>query len=76
MEINGKPRIILWFVSNDGRYFNGAINILERQFNGIEIVGVTAGQQIFIADGLGRTIPFIPLNVLAQNGGGMTFFLL
>ena len=42
MEINGRPRIVIWIVSDDGRYIVNAINILERQHNGVEILGVTA----------------------------------
>ena len=78
MEINGKPRIIIWFVSNDGRFIGGAVNILTRQFNGVEIIGVTADQQISIKDGAGKILPFIPLNELVQTGtgGGMTSYLL
>ena len=45
MEINKKPRIIIWFVSDDGRYIGGALNILERQHNGVEILGATATHQ-------------------------------
>ena len=64
--MGSKPRIIIWFVSNDERFIGGALNILERQFNGIEIVGVTATQKISIED-----IPFIPFNEISVNGGGV-----
>ena len=64
-----KPRIIIWFVSNDGRFIGGAINILTRQFNGVDIIGVTAAQQISIKDGAGKVLPFIPLNEISMNGG-------
>ena len=65
MAINGKPRIVTWFVSNDGRFIGGALNILERQFNGVDIVGVTATQKINVDN-----LPFIPLNELNLNAGG------
>ena len=42
------PRIIIWFVSNDERYIGGAVNILTRQFNGVDIIGVTAAQKISV----------------------------
>ena len=72
MEINKKPRIIIWFVSDDGRYIGGALNILERQHNGVEILGATATQKINV-----NNLPFIPLNEISLNGGGsMTFFSL
>ena len=72
MAINGKPRVVIWFVSNDGRFIGNAVNILERQFNGIETVGVTAGQKISVTDATGKVLPFIPLNEISLNGGGMT----
>ena len=62
-----KPRIIIWFVSNDRRFINSALNILAQQHNGIEIVGVTATQKISI-----NNFPFLPLNEISLNGGGMT----
>ncbi len=76
MEINGKPRIVVWFVSNDTRFISHAINILGNQFNGIDIVGVTANNKIEINDNQGRAVPFIPLQELANNGGGGTMFFL
>lgn len=54
-------KILLWVVSNDGRFFNCALNILERQHNGIELVGVTASNPIQLAKD-GKSIPFIPLS--------------
>ena len=65
------PRIIIWFVTNDGRYIVKAGNILEQQFNGVEIVGITANEKISINE-----VPFIPLNEISMNGGGMTLYLL
>ena len=66
-----KPRIIIWFVSNDDRFIIGAVDILTRQFNGVEIIGITAIEKIF-----SDKLPFIPLNEISMNGGGMTSFLL
>ena len=63
MQLNGKPRIVIWFVSNDGRFIDDALNILMRQFNGVDIVGVTSAEKIFIDD-----VPFIPLNEIGGNG--------
>ena len=76
MAINGKPRIVVWVVSNDNRFIGGALNILERQFNGVELVGVTANVKIVATDNHGRAVSFIPLQELSGNGGGMIFFLL
>ncbi|MBQ7476107.1 MAG: DUF1919 domain-containing protein [Selenomonadaceae bacterium] len=75
MAINGKPRVVIWFVSNDGRFIGNAVNILERQFNGIETVGVTAGQKISVTDATGKVLPFIPLNEISLNGGGYDVLL-
>lgn len=68
-------KVMLWVVSNDGRFFNGALNILERQHNGIELVGVTAAAPIQLAKD-GRNVPFVPLDKLIAWGGVMTFSLL
>lgn len=67
-------KILLWVVSNDGRFFQGALNILERQHNGIELVGLTAHVPINIAFN-GKNIPFVPLDKLDAVGGCMTFYL-
>ena len=71
MAIEGKPRVIVWFVSTDGRFIMNAVNILERQFNGIETLGVTATQKISVTDATGKVLPFIPLNEISMNGGGV-----
>ncbi len=60
-------KTLLWVVSNDGRFFQGALNILERQHNGIELVGVTAGAPIGIVKD-GKQIPFIPLAEVDRGG--------
>lgn len=59
-------KILLWVVSNDGKFFNGALNILERQHNGIELVGVTANVPIQLTQD-GKKISFIPLNEVARE---------
>ncbi len=65
--MSDKPRILIWFVSNDGRFIDGALNTLERQFNGVDIIGVTAAEKFFIDD-----LHFIPINELGGRwGGGM-----
>ena len=64
--MNIKPRVIIWFVSNDGRFINSALNILAQQHNGIEIIGVTATQNISV-----NNLPFLPLNEISLNRGGV-----
>ena len=59
-------KILLWVVANDGRFFNGALNILARQHGGIEFVGVTASAPIQLATG-DKKIPFIPLTEVART---------
>ena len=59
-------KILLWVVSNDGRFFNGAINILERQHNGVDLVGITANVPIQLAKN-GEKVNFIPLNEVYQE---------
>ena len=65
-----KPRIIIWFVSNDGRFIGNAVNILTRQFNGVDIIGITATQKISV-----NNLPFMPLNEISLNGGGYDIIL-
>ncbi len=67
-------KILLWVVANDGRFFNGALNILARQHAGIDIVGVTASAPIQLATG-GKKIPFIPLAEVGRVGGGYDVLL-
>lgn len=64
-------KILLWVVSNDGRFFNGAINILERQHNGIDLVGITANAPIQLTKN-DKKVNFIPLAEV--NGGGSLIF--
>lgn len=61
-------KILLWVVSNDGRFFNGAMQILERQHNGIDLVGVTANVPIQLTKN-GEKVNFIPFAEV--NGGGV-----
>ena len=60
-------KILLWVVSQDGRFLNGALKILERQHNGVEVVGVTAGVPIQLVKD-GKKVDFIPLDKV--DGGG------
>ena len=64
LETGGKPRIIIWLFSDDGRYIVDALNILAQQHNGIEILGVTATQNISV-----NNLPFLPLNEISLNRG-------
>ena len=66
MRINGKPRVIIWVVSGDGRFLVPALEILSRQFNGLSVLGVTATQKISVDN-----LPFIALNEISLNGGGV-----
>ena len=66
MAIKEKPRIIIWFVSDDGRFIGNAVNILAQQHNGIEILGVTSAQKFSV-----NNLPFIPLNEIFLNRGGV-----
>ena len=60
-------KILLWVVSNDGRFFNGAMQILERQHNGVDLVGITANAPIQLTKN-DKKVNFIPLAEV--NGGG------
>ena len=63
-------KILIWFVSKDSRFFKNAINILEKQHNGLEVVGVTASEPIQLNTGE-KIVPFIPLNEISRLGGGV-----
>ena len=67
-------KIMLWVVSKDNGFLDGALNILERQHNGIELVGVTAEAPIQIAKD-GRNVPFVPLDKIIAWGGVMMYCL-
>ncbi len=60
-------KTLLWVVSNGGRFFQGAMNILEHQHNGLEVVGVTAGAPIRLTKN-GKIVPFVSLSEV--DGGG------
>jgi len=60
-------KVLVWVVSNNDRFFQGAMNILERQHNGVEIIGVTADIPLQLAKD-GKAIPFIPLNKIEWGG--------
>ena len=63
-------KVLIWVVSEDTRFFNSAITILERQHNGVELVGLTAIQEIELFKG-GKNVlnvPFIPLGKLTGEG--------
>ena len=59
-------KILLWFVSNDVRFLDTATKILERQHNGIEIVGVTANVSIKLQRD-GKNLPFVLLSEVAAQ---------
>ena len=61
-------KVLAWVVSNDGRYFKSAVNILERQHKGVDLVGVTANKEFSLQKD-GKKIPFIPLAELKRFGG-------
>ena len=65
-------KVLIWIVSNDSRFFQGAMSILERQHNGLEVIGVTANEEIGLVKD-GRNVPFIPLARL--TGGGFDIIL-
>ena len=51
-------KVLAWVVSNDSRFLNGALNILERQYNGLEVVGITANNPIQLARN-GKIVPTV-----------------
>ena len=63
-------KVFVWFVSKDGRFFQNAMSILERQHGGLEVVGVTAATPVQLNQG-DKIIPFVPLAEVATAGGGM-----
>ena len=46
-------RVLIWQVSNETQFRDKAIKILERQHNGIEIVGEAVNEDIAKVDGGG-----------------------
>ena len=67
-------KILMWVVSNDGRFFQAATNILERQHNGVEVVGVTAAAPLQLSKD-GKKIPFVPLAEANTWGGSYDVLL-
>ena len=55
-------KIFLWVVSKDTRFLKDAIKILERQHNGIEIVGKAIGLSAFQVS---RSISIVSYNARA-----------
>lgn len=71
MEIEGTPRILVWLFSPHLQFLNPAMNVLERQFGKLEVLGITGEQQFDIVDSGGKKVPFIPLTAAIGNGGGV-----
>ena len=69
MEIEGTPRIIVWFAAPDVQFLNPATNILRRQFGNFDVIGMTGEQPLKITLE-GKNIPFM------ATGVGTTFSLL
>lgn len=60
-------KVLVWQVSDNKQYLDDALKILERQHNGIELVGVTADAETsFVYEG--RNVTFVPLAEV--DGGG------
>lgn len=62
-------KIFLWFVSTDTSHLEGAIKILERQHNGLEIVGAAASGEISEIDRRGDfdVLLFVGTRGMATN---------
>lgn len=58
-------KVLIRVVSEDTSFFNGAITILERQHNGVELVGLTSVREIGLAKD-GRNVPFLPLDKIGE----------
>ena len=65
-------KILIWVVSPDDSFFQGAINILDRQHNGLELVGVTANEPIQLTQN-DKLVNFVPFSEVGRLGGGMKF---
>lgn len=59
-------KVLIWFVSNDGRFFNSAMTILARQNGGLGIVGCTAVAPVQLQFG-DKNVDFIPLDKVAAQ---------
>ena len=49
-------KVLTWVVSNDTRFFDRALTILEEQHGGLKSVGVKMGEEISQVDGGGIMI--------------------
>lgn len=67
-------KTFLWVASEYTTYFEESLKILERQHNGIDLVGMTSAVEITL-DIKGKNIPFVPIDKLTHWGGCMTFYL-
>lgn len=54
-------KVLVWVFSNDARFFQGTMTILDRQHGGIELVGVTAGIPVQLQVN-GKNVDFIALD--------------
>ncbi len=52
-------KVLIWVVSEDTSFFNDAINILEQQHSGVELVGLTSVREIGLVKD-GKNVPFLP----------------
>jgi len=60
-------KILVWIFSADTRFFNGALKILERQHNGVELVGMTSVLPVAGKDKQGKDLPRIPHEEVAAH---------
>lgn len=67
-------KILVWNFAKDKGCFADALKILERQHNGIELVGVTAAAETSLVYE-DKNIPFIPLDEVGLIGGGYDVIL-
>ena len=65
-------KVLIWQVLNNRNYLDSALKTLERQHNGIELVGVTADAETSLVYE-GKNVTFIPLDKL--TGGGYDLIL-
>lgn len=61
-------KILIWRVSDDMSFQDNALKILERQHNGIELVGVTANTKTSLAYE-GKNVPFVSPSEVDGGGG-------
>lgn len=61
-------KVLIWQVLNNRNYLDSALKTLERQHNGIELVGVTADVETSLVYE-GKNVTFIPLDKLTGGGG-------